>query len=492
MRRSVSTDIELDAGKYSVLMKIRAVRYDDDPTPAAVVKENVKNRPNKLIQVGLSYDLAHAKGEMTESPEERKLRKEEEQKNKLAERKKKRELFRAQEYRKWEIGKRQRARNQRRQARREAYAKKKAEKQQTTANNGTETDTGVNGTNVAAGIEKEIDQEAAVAASNGLVPTANGAAESKGNQIESIPETAIEQEESSNGVDAANTLKASESGSDQTLKSTISESTPGPTNATLSTAEPIAESSTNPSGAEAQTDPSAPSDSDPQITDTAPQPETNEPETAGAAANAGEEDDDPDAYLYSDSASFVSSIDSLLDFPEEDNPLPTSITSTPPSPILGPSSGSLIDDDDEADDDDDNNNGDDEDNAEFAADPWNAVCVVGLRVFSKDEKCEVKVVRPKKIGNAESVLDLDDTSKGVSGEIEGSAPGAPSISTDISNTTAGVGATAAHINGNNGYTSTTSNGYGKEEEGGKDSRRKDTGVSVTGLPSTPVDVKEGV
>lgn len=31
---------------------------------------------------------------------------------------------------------------------------------------------------------------------------------------------------------------------------------------------------------------------------------------------------------------------------------------------------------------------------ELAQNPWNAVCVVGLRVFSKDENCSIKVVRP--------------------------------------------------------------------------------------------------
>ena len=33
-------------------------------------------------------------------------------------------------------------------------------------------------------------------------------------------------------------------------------------------------------------------------------------------------------------------------------------------------------------------------NDELAQNPWNAVCVVGLRVFSKDEKCSIRVVRP--------------------------------------------------------------------------------------------------
>ena len=65
---------------------------------------------------------------------------------------------------------------------------------------------------------------------------------------------------------------------------------------------------------------------------------------------------------------------------------------------------------------DDDESTDDED-AEFADDPWNAVCVVGLRVYSKDLKACVEVIRPKMDGDyGEALLDIDDISKGVSGE----------------------------------------------------------------------------
>ena len=55
-----------------------------------------------------------------------------------------------------------------------------------------------------------------------------------------------------------------------------------------------------------------------------------------------------------------------------------------------------------------------DENDEFANDPWNAVCVVGLRVFSKDKGVTVSVVRPK-VGehDEETPLDLDDPSKGI-------------------------------------------------------------------------------
>ena len=47
-------------------------------------------------------------------------------------------------------------------------------------------------------------------------------------------------------------------------------------------------------------------------------------------------------------------------------------------------------------------------------DPWNAVCVVGLRVYSKDPKLSLEVVRPKNVEDGEAALDFDDPNKGVS------------------------------------------------------------------------------
>ena len=73
MRRSVNSDLELEPGVYSVLMRITAKRISDDTTVERIVKEKCEGRPNKLIQIGLSYNLAHAKGEIVETTEEKKL-----------------------------------------------------------------------------------------------------------------------------------------------------------------------------------------------------------------------------------------------------------------------------------------------------------------------------------------------------------------------------------------------------------------------------------
>ncbi|KAL9032714.1 MAG: hypothetical protein Q9214_007849, partial [Letrouitia sp. 1 TL-2023] len=84
MRRSVNAELDLDAGQYSVIIKISATRYQYRSTPEDIIKKTCQTRRDKLLTVGLSYDLAHAKGHFKESELERKerLRKERREKRK--------------------------------------------------------------------------------------------------------------------------------------------------------------------------------------------------------------------------------------------------------------------------------------------------------------------------------------------------------------------------------------------------------------------------
>ena len=65
-------------------------------------------------------------------------------------------------------------------------------------------------------------------------------------------------------------------------------------------------------------------------------------------------------------------------------------------------------------------NSDDED--EFERDPWNAIAVVGLRVYSKDSGVSVKVIRPRDWehveGKGEAKLDVDDSAADATKDIE--------------------------------------------------------------------------
>ncbi|KAJ9138006.1 Cysteine proteinase, partial [Coniochaeta hoffmannii] len=74
MNRSVNVELELEAGEYHVLIKIDATR-DNSVMPAEdVVRANAKEKREKLIRIGLAYDVAHSKGKIVESPEEKAAR----------------------------------------------------------------------------------------------------------------------------------------------------------------------------------------------------------------------------------------------------------------------------------------------------------------------------------------------------------------------------------------------------------------------------------
>lgn len=100
MNRSATVELDLEAGQYCVMVKITATRNKSAKTPADVVRETCEKRRDKLMAVGLSYDLAHAKGGLKENAVEHKerVKKERRDKNK-AKAKKIFELDRANEKR---------------------------------------------------------------------------------------------------------------------------------------------------------------------------------------------------------------------------------------------------------------------------------------------------------------------------------------------------------------------------------------------------------
>ena len=378
MSRSVSTDLELDPGSYSVLMRITARRYQDVDTPEDIIRKNVKLRQNKLIQTGLAYDLAHAKGEIRESETEKQERRERELKIKAAEKKKQYALRREEKLKDWQRGKREKAREKRHAKKREEYERKKAEKRKVpepaegpVAGDATTVLTDqptipepINGTTVAAGVEAEIEKQAAAGATKdktgepapdpASLPDPPEADESKpvdGARLATI----VEDSKPANGTLANDTSVA-------------------PTNDEKGSAK-----STENSSAQNSQQFEAALRSIPSVTvNGAPAPTSEAPPPSIAAPSTLAPNDD---YQYDSDASFDSSIDSVLDFPTqaddvgaEEEPLPIDA---------------------------------EEDNAEFENDPWNAVCVVGLRVFFKEGSCSVETVRPRQ---EEETLDLDDTS----------------------------------------------------------------------------------
>ncbi|KAI4173802.1 MAG: hypothetical protein LQ346_008352, partial [Caloplaca aetnensis] len=71
MVRSVTTELDLEASRYTVLVKITGSRCKSIAKPEEVVAKNAESRRDKFMAVGKRYDLAHAKSGLQESGLER-------------------------------------------------------------------------------------------------------------------------------------------------------------------------------------------------------------------------------------------------------------------------------------------------------------------------------------------------------------------------------------------------------------------------------------
>ena len=373
MTRSVSTDLELDPGTYSVLMRITAKREVALNTPVDILETSCTSRPNKLIQTGLSYDLAHAKGDIIETEEDKESQQKHAKQKKVSKRGEQRKQLSEKQKSTWTINRRIKARDKRRAQRREEHQRKKAEKQKAV---------------------KKV--EAPSKPTEGLSQSNNTADQNKVDEANVKGAEVIQREDEPNGKvdEVVNKVEkvSLESGDDnleakngdlKKSQPSLREDAEGPKVKLSEAAEKPKE--TAKADGEADNVPSVMVNGD-APPDTQPGSMLAPPSAEGSISGA---DDD---YLYDSDASFHSSIDSVLDFPEESS--------------SDKEGGNAADDipANEADD-------------EPSTDPWNAVCVVGLRVYSKDESCRIKIVRPRAEQGGEEVgLEVDDVSKDVSEE----------------------------------------------------------------------------
>ncbi|EFQ28405.1 calpain family cysteine protease [Colletotrichum graminicola M1.001] len=128
MTRSVNVELDLEAGSYEVLVKLDAVRNDQVLPIEHVIRKNAKGRREKLIRIGLAYDLAHSKGKVVESSQEKAAREACEKKNRETKRAEiKRKLLEKREQQHY-LKVRAVKRRQREEAKRKARHKAKIEK----------------------------------------------------------------------------------------------------------------------------------------------------------------------------------------------------------------------------------------------------------------------------------------------------------------------------------------------------------------------------
>ncbi|KAI4238817.1 MAG: hypothetical protein L6R40_005672 [Gallowayella cf. fulva] len=369
MTRSVSTDVKLEPGTYSVLMKITAKRWVGDSTPDEVVRDSCMNRPEKLIQVGLSYDLAHAKGEIKETEKEKAVREARELKKKAADHQKRRAELRAEMFTEWETAKKRLARRKRQAKRKEDYFKKKAE-----------------AAKAAKAAQKAKDIEAPAMEGQ---PTQGRNSEAPASEDAQVPDETVESKEAEGQA-----AQAGDEAETEPTGPTASAPLSPPPEAMPINGEDEAgwinkEDAEDEAGKNEAVEP-GPADTAEEEAEVAPDEPSEETAPTVEEKEAKVDEDDEDWEIASD-ASFQSSIVTELDLRS----------------LLDVSADVVPAEDNEA----------DAANVEFEDDPWNAVCVVGLKVYSKDKGLCIETIRPKhELEEADTPLDVDDASKGQSVE----------------------------------------------------------------------------
>lgn len=351
--RSISAEVDLEPGVYEVVPKIVATRDPEEPEVLDVVKKLAERNPQKLRQIGLNYDIANAKG-VFELPEEDKKKKEQEKKE-AAEKKAKEKEVEEKEKEEFEAWKKeQKADYEAWKKRKEQKAKKETKEQASESkedvkDSKTQTEQGDVPKDPVADTEDKKD---------GTPPSA-----SEGNNTDEtagLPPKTTDSEPKSLTADTPTAAPESTTTEDANEPTPPSDT---PSNSTSSDPTPHPDASTS---ASASQPPPAPADV------AAPEqhlpPPSPAPHTSSSRPAVDDDDDDAPfqgrAPIYGNNAPVYS-----------DTPVPP-----PPPPELPKPENELK--------------------------PWNAVCVLGLRVYTLDAEVSIKLVKPQSVEEA-SILDVD-------------------------------------------------------------------------------------
>ncbi|TEY86630.1 hypothetical protein BOTCAL_0005g00520 [Botryotinia calthae] len=353
MRRSVTAELELPAGEYDVLMKVKAFKDGSSLPVEDVVRNNAKRRRDKLSRIGLSYDLAHAKGIVKETSEEKKARKEAEEKRKDKARKEVKERLMKEKKKRVHNDNKEKRKLQEQKIKRMAKAKtKKANKAAKEA------------------ALKVVEGEAKKAAEDIVKVIAERTAKDTSDKDSKTDEKAVEVKsieiESKDGENVSTSDASSDKPSETEKPATISRAT--------------SEAPENPTSRPANTVTGTKSSDDKVIQVKAINVDvkstTVTPQSAPALTSLSiltplkaSIDDDDDSDLESICSDISDITVGVLD-----DVLETEAKAAPPPPLI---------------------KGEEEED-EFEKDPWNAVLVVGLRVYSKESAVTVQVKRERK------------------------------------------------------------------------------------------------
>lgn len=356
MRRSVTAELELPAGEYDVLMKVKAFKDGSSLPVEDVVRNNAKRRRDKLSRIGLSYDLAHAKGVVRETPEEKKARKEAEEKRKEKARKEVKERLMKEKKKRVHNDNKEKRKLQEKKIKRMAKAKtKKAKKAAKEA--------------AIKAVEEEAEKAAEDVAKVVAERTGKDASDKDSKTDEKVVEVKSIEIESGDGENISASDVSSDKSSETEKPATISRPrSEAPENSTSTSGSANTLTGTNSSDDKIIQVKAI--NVDVKSTRVTPQSAPTLTSLSIPIPPKAPIDDDDDSDLESICSDIsditVGVLDDVLETEAKAAP--------PPSPIKG--------EDDEED--------------EFEKDPWNAVLVVGLRVYSKESAVTVQVKRERK------------------------------------------------------------------------------------------------
>ncbi|KAI0877501.1 hypothetical protein GGS24DRAFT_487876 [Hypoxylon argillaceum] len=384
--RSVNVELELEAGEYTVLMKVNATRDLDILPIEEVIRNYARDRRDKLVAVGM-YDLAHSKGKMAETEEEKQAKKAAEKRKEDKEREAlKKEIMEARrdrhylelkvynkrKQRKQKEKAKQRARWAARMAKEEAEEARARQKSKETPPDSKE--------------EKDV---------SALAPPASPAPAAEPNAVQQPtpgPEVIVTSEAGAEAAKKDNGESSPRSGEPETKDDAPPNE---PTQAPPPTAE-VPNPTTHKAEEQQQQPPLLPSRGRPR-------------RRAHSEPPSSSDDDDSDVSSVSE----ISDTELAIRFKErETTPTPRPAAPRPAQPGVP-----------------------EEEEDEFESDPWNAVATVGLRVYYKvaeedkgEEIVKLSVVRPNPYARGRGAGKGDEGEEEEEGKKEGEGEGKEGVS----------------------------------------------------------------
>jgi len=363
MERSVAVEIPcMEPGKYSVFIKVVADRDTDLTSVENVVKRECRKRieNDKLAQVGYAYDLAHSKG-VAHLEQIEKLRKASDSKKaSVARQKERRKLWERREINR-ECNRKQKVKNKEKSAKRRAAHIAKWEKEQDELEAARKKDAAEKAASEKAAAQKKAED--AVAAKEKVEAAAAAAAAAATTQpVSSEATEASTQTQTTDEITKPAEAQTVESTS---VASSESSGTPQDTPASENS-EPATDES-KPAEEKVEVPPISggppPEPEQKQEQETASAPIEEQPAARPAPPPYNSDNDSSDSPI--EDWELMYSSDDMAKKPRLAAPPPAANNDKQAPETDGESS---------------------------MPDPWNAVCIVGFRVYSKDEDLQVRVV----------------------------------------------------------------------------------------------------